>query len=169
MGQVMHSISEQESRVSETKYTVERTESICHRIKADGVRHESFCREIATKLKEHKEVHTELARGIDAVKNYALMNDLHMESYLPLQIATVAVEVGMGAVLKDKLERYKKFCGNYISNLEKNCLRACDPSMDWLESRFRKWSYPAQESMVLESCRQDNIHLFSQTEENEAK
>jgi len=89
-------------------------------------------------------------------------------------MASVAIDVGKSIVPKEKMDRYKKVCGTYMSNLEKNCLQVCDPTVDWGESRFRKGSYviPAwveAASSVMDKVTQENIHLYSQTEGDVAK
>ena len=96
----------------------------------DICRHEQLCFEIANKFDEQNNVLKQLTESIEAVKEYALVNDLHMEAYLPLQTATVAYEVTniLCKVSKGPKEKFKKyFVQKCIKKLEKNCLSVCDP------------------------------------------
>jgi hypothetical protein len=73
---------------------------------------------------------TEITDGIEVLKEYALVNDLHMEAYLPLQTATIAYEVSniLNKVSKGPQDKFKKyFVQKMVAKLEKNCLNVCDP------------------------------------------
>ena len=72
------------------------------RIKDDVIRHETLSYEIATKFEQHHDVMIQLSDHVEALKTYALVNDLHMEAYLPLQTATIAFEVGKGILPRDR-------------------------------------------------------------------
>jgi hypothetical protein len=70
----------------------------------------------------------EFLKNIEALKTYAICNDLHMEAYQPLQMANIAFEVTKGLVTKARIEKFDKhFTKNVIKPLEKNCVNACDP------------------------------------------
>ena len=68
------------------------------RMKVDVGRHETLCFELATKFDQQYEVIWNLTNSMDSLKNYALLNDLHLEAYLPFQMAGLAFEVGKGLI-----------------------------------------------------------------------
>ena len=145
------------------------------RMKVDVGRHETLCFELATKFDQQYEVIWNLTNSMDSLKNYALLNDLHLEAYLPFQMAGLAFEVGKGLIQPNKKERFKKHTLNVFKTLEKNCLNVCDPSCE--ESRFRKMQYkiPSQLKqleqkkdweMILTDITLENIHLYNMPEDN---
>ena len=69
------------------------------RMKTDIARHEILCFELATKFEQQYEVLNRCTEDIEALKTYALVNDLHMETYLPIQSATIAYEVGKNLIM----------------------------------------------------------------------
>ena len=71
-------------------------------LKIDITRHESLAFEIGTKLEAHRTVLNQVVDSIEALKTYAIVTDLHLEAYQPLQIATIAYEVGRGIVKKNR-------------------------------------------------------------------
>jgi hypothetical protein len=66
------------------KYTVDRIDRMYGRMKTDVIRHETLCFEIARKFEAQHEVLTQLTDSTESLKTYALVNDLHLEAYLPL-------------------------------------------------------------------------------------
>ena len=52
------------------------------------------------KFEIFERVASEFQINIEALKTHALSTDLHLESALPLQIASISYEVGIGAILK---------------------------------------------------------------------
>ena len=54
------------------------------RVKEDISRHETLCYEIATKFAQHHDVMIQMGDNVAALKTYTLINELHMEAYLPL-------------------------------------------------------------------------------------
>ena len=69
-------------------------------MKVDLRRHETLCYEIATKFETHHNLLKDLTDHVETLKTYTLVNDLHMEAYQPLQIATIAFEVCKSSVTK---------------------------------------------------------------------
>ena len=123
----MGSLEEQDNNAAATNYTVNRIDRMYERMKVDVGRHETLCFELAMKFDQQFEVITNLTNGVESLKNYAVLNDLHLEAYLPFQIANLAFEVGKGLMQPNKKEKYKKHTLNVFKGLEKNCLNVCDP------------------------------------------
>jgi hypothetical protein len=77
-------------------------------MKIDVGRHETLCFELAQKFDQQYEVICNLTNSMESLKNYAVINDLHLEAYLPFQVAGLAFEVGKGLVQKHQKDTYKK-------------------------------------------------------------
>ena len=73
--------------------------------------------------------------SIDALKRYALVTDLHLEAYLPLQTASIAFDVVRGVSQKEKAyTKFKKyFSTKVLKPLEKNLLNVCNPDIQYTE------------------------------------
>ena len=128
---VLESVARQDNSATETKYMVDRVDRMYERMKTDIGRHETLCFELACKFIEHHEVIVKLSETMESLKTYTIVNDLHLEAYLPLQVATIAFDVAKGLAHKKDLERYKKyFATKVVRDLERNCIMVCDPSLD---------------------------------------
>ena len=89
-------VNTSENMAVEHKCAVDRVDRMYNRIKEDVNRHETLCYEIATKFTQQHDVLVQIAENTLALKTYTLINELHMEAYLPLQSATIAFEVCKG-------------------------------------------------------------------------
>jgi hypothetical protein len=69
---------------TETKFKVDRIDRMYERMKTDIGRHETLCFELATKFNEQHDVIIKLSETMESLKTYSIMNDLHLEAYLPL-------------------------------------------------------------------------------------
>ena len=113
------------------------------------VRHEVIVTEVANKLDHHHEVLTDLGHNITELKKYAVMSDLHMEAYLPLQIANIAFDLGKCIVKKSGMEKYcQQVMKKVISPLERNLLNLCDPGEYQYVSRYKKMTYKLPEDLT---------------------
>ena len=129
-----------ENSATENKYSMDRIDRMYKRMKEDVSRHETLCFEIAKKFEVQHDVMTQHTDNIDALKTFAMVQDLHQEAYLPLQVATIAFEVSRGLASKDKVDKFKKyFTRKVFAELEKNCVTVCSKNSEI--SRFRKLSY----------------------------
>jgi hypothetical protein len=125
-----------------TGFTTDRIDRMYKLMKADISRHEALAFEMASKFDVHHKVLKEASESIEALKTYALVTDLHLEAYQPLQIATIVYEIGRGGVEKSRQAKYMQhFANKIIKNLEKNCLNVCDPNIDQFHSRYQKMNY----------------------------
>jgi hypothetical protein len=80
--------------------------------------------------------------NIDALKSHALINDIHLEAFAPMQIAAIAYEVGKGLTTRINAKKYNEhFAENVFPDLEKNCLAVCDPKEQTYLSDFKKMQY----------------------------
>ena len=52
------------------------------------------------RLEIYERIMSEFHLNIEAIKTHCLSTDLHLESTLPLQIAAISFEVGLGAIVK---------------------------------------------------------------------
>ena len=67
---------------------------------------------------------------------------MHLEAYLPIQMATIAYEVSKASVSKDRQPKFKQyFMKQIIRSLEYKILGICDPGASYISSRFRKLQY----------------------------
>ena len=82
----------------------------------NGIRHETLCYELATKFEAQHNVLLDFAENIESLKTYALVTDLHLEAYLPMQIATIAFDVGKGIIQKNKAEKYERHFAKNVVN-----------------------------------------------------
>jgi len=74
---------------------------------------------------------------------------MHMETYQPLQMASLAFEVAVGSLNKKKLDKFRKvFEKKVLSRLEKNVLSSVDPSLDNYRSPFKKMAYKLPEHLL---------------------
>ena len=127
---VMSSLSEQDNVVLETKLTVERTERMYVYIKEDFIRHEALFFEMARKSEQNTKTSLDFFDKIEALQKYTLMNDLHLEAFLPLQTASIAFEVGKGLASKDKMHRYEKHVAEkVIKTLDESCLSVIESTL----------------------------------------
>jgi hypothetical protein len=130
---------------------------------------------LATKFETHHEIIANSVEGIEALKTYAIANDLHMEAYQPIQTATIAYEVAKGLIPSHKQEKYRtNFIRKVVRGLEKNCVDVCNPNSE-KKSRYAKMDYNISSSLlkygqdqnrgrwekILEKVTFDNIHLHS--------
>ena len=129
---VLTTLNDQDIKATESNYTIQRVDRMYRRMKNDITRHETLCYELATKFEQHHNVMAELGQNIDSIKNYTLINDLHMEAYQPIQTATIAYEVSKALITSNKQdERFKKhFVKRVLKDLELNCVDVCNPSVD---------------------------------------
>lgn len=58
--------------------------------------------------------------NIEALKTHALSTDLHLESTLPIQIASIAFDVGLGTIMKKQFPKYRTNFKKRVKILEKN-------------------------------------------------
>lgn len=72
------------------------------------------------KFEVFERVMSEFQINIEALKTHALSTDLHFESSLPLQIASIAFDVGIGAIMKKQYPKFRKHFRNHLKVLEKN-------------------------------------------------
>ena len=80
----------------------------------------------------------QLSEQIDVIKTCSLATDLHMEAFLPLQMATIAFEVGKG-ITKDP-KKFIRFFGEIVHILEKKLVSiCCDHPVT--SSRYQKLTY----------------------------
>jgi hypothetical protein len=68
-----------------------------------------------------------MSESIESLKTYSILNDIHLEAYLPLQIATLSFEVGKGLIMHGKKGKYKRHMQSVMKSLEKNVVTYCDP------------------------------------------
>ena len=54
------------------------------------------------------------------MKTHALSTDLHLESTMPLQIASIAFEVSIGTIMKKQYPKFRKNFKKRLTILEKN-------------------------------------------------
>ena len=99
---VMDKIYEFDNILLTTGFRSDRIERMHTAIKTDVSRHEVLCFEIATKFETQNTIFKEIGLAVEGLKTYALVTDLHLEAYLPLQAANIAYEVGKLTVRKDK-------------------------------------------------------------------
>jgi hypothetical protein len=65
-----------------------------------------------------------------------------METFIPMQAATVAYEVAKGLAPKKKVDRfYKHFCNRVVKPLERNIINVCDPTVDTNGAKYGKMHY----------------------------
>jgi hypothetical protein len=83
--------------------------------------------------------------NIEALKTHCLATDLHLESALPLQIASIAFDVGIGAIMKKQYPKYRSNFKMRIKTLEKNYQDCSDPFIEGYDSIFRKNNYELPE------------------------
>ena len=95
-------MAESENLAVEQKYGIERVDRMYNRVKEDVGRHETLCYEIAMKFTQHHDMMIQLGENVAALKTYTLINELHMEAYLPLQTATIAFKVTKGVLPREK-------------------------------------------------------------------
>ena len=96
---------------------------------------------VEDKFKSYEKIANEFNKHIEALKTHCLTTDLHLESALPLQVASISYEVCSSLVKK---KDYYKFRNNFkkrIDDLEKNFQRCSDPTILDNESLYRKNYY----------------------------
>jgi hypothetical protein len=81
---VLTSLEDQDNQATSTLYTVSRIDRMYDRMKGDVVRHETLCFELATKFDQQYQVMCKMSDSIESLKTYAILNDIHIEAYLPL-------------------------------------------------------------------------------------
>jgi hypothetical protein len=69
-------------------------------MKEDLLRHETLTYELAKKFESQHHILLQFAENIEAVKSHALMTDLHLEAYLPVQMAALCYDICKGLVSK---------------------------------------------------------------------
>ena len=67
------------------------------------------------KFEIFERISSEFQINIEALKTHALSTDLHLESSLPIQIAAIAFDVSIGAIMK---KQYPKFRNNFKKTLK---------------------------------------------------
>lgn len=83
-----------------------------------------------------------LHENIKCLKSHSTITDLHMETFIPMQTATIAYEVAKGLAPKKKIDRfYKHFCNRIVKPLERNIIDTCDPSRDNVGAKYKKMQY----------------------------
>ena len=101
------------------------------RMKKDIVRHETLCYELAAKFEQQMKFMLKLTDNIESLKTSAMINDIHLEAYQPLQTASIAFEVGKCLVPPHKIDKFtKKFVNKVVRNLEKNVVSVMNPTVD---------------------------------------
>ena len=81
---VMTFLTDQDNVNMQKAYQIDRIDRMYSVMKKEMMRHETLCFEIATKFEQQHSVILKLVDNIDALKTYSIVNDLHMEAYLPL-------------------------------------------------------------------------------------
>ena len=70
--------------MTESNYKIDRVDRMYTRMKEDIGRHETLCFELALKFEQQHTILSAVTDSIETLKNYALVNDVHLEAYLPL-------------------------------------------------------------------------------------
>ena len=90
-------------------------------MKEDVLRHETLSYELAHKFESQHEILLQFAAHIEALKSHCLMTDLHLEGYLPLQVASLSYDICKGLVSKNNAEKFKVYIATkVIQKLERN-------------------------------------------------
>jgi hypothetical protein len=98
-------------------------------MKEDVLRHETLTYELAKKFESQHDILLQFAENIEAVKSHALTTDLHLEAYLPLQMATLCYDICKGIVSKANTPKFQTyFASKVVKSLERNIVRIVDPS-----------------------------------------
>jgi len=98
-------------------------DKIYSKMKDNVTRHETLCYELATHFEAQHDVMWQINEKIEALQTYTTVNDLHLEAYLPLQIACIAYEVSKGAADKRKIQGFNRhFSKTVMKPLEKNLI-----------------------------------------------
>ena len=121
-------------------WTVTQTEF--YKLNLEGLKqHTAELTKQQNKFEVFERVVSEFNINIEALKTHALSTDLHLESSLPLQIASIAFEVGQGTIMKKQFPKFRKNFKKRIDRLEKNFQDCSDPFLEGYESIFRKNFY----------------------------
>ena len=89
-------MAKHENMLVAMKITADRNNRMYEAMKADVMRHETLSFELASKFETHFDVFNQVCENIEALKSHALLTDLHLEAFQPLQTAAIAFEVGKG-------------------------------------------------------------------------
>jgi hypothetical protein len=81
---VLESVSDQDTKATETKFMIDRIDRMYERMKVDICRHETVCFELANKFEDQYEVINAMSSNLETLKTYAMLNDLHIEAYQPI-------------------------------------------------------------------------------------
>ena len=69
----------------------------------------------------------QFSEHINAIKSAALVTDMHLEAYVPIQSGLIAYEVCKGLANETSIKKLNEhFAKKVIKSLEKNALKACD-------------------------------------------
>lgn len=93
------------------------------------------------RLEIYERIMSEFHLNIEALKTHSLSTDLHLESTLPLQIASISFQVGMGSITKKQFPKFRKNFKARLRDLEKNFQDCSNPFIENYESSFRKNFY----------------------------
>lgn len=69
------------------------------------------------------------------------MTNLHLESFLPLQIASITFEICSALAKKKTLIKLRERFLKKVQDLEKNLVLCCDPEVEGYYSNYRKNYY----------------------------
>ena len=75
---------------------------------------------VEEKFGHYEKIANEFNKHIEALKTHCLTTDLHLESTLPLQIASISYEVSSSLVKKKDYYKYRNNFKKRIAALEKN-------------------------------------------------
>jgi hypothetical protein len=78
---------------------------------------------------------------IDALKAHALLTDLHLESFLPFQIASISFELCHSFVKRKPQAKLRERFMVKLTELEDNLVHCCDPEVTGYHSAYRKHHY----------------------------
>ena len=138
-------------RINETKLNEEWQQKQEEFYKLNSMGLKELKAEFATQCKKFEifeKVSSEFQINIEALKTHALATDLHLEATIPMQIASISFEVGIGAIMK---KQYPKFRNNFrkrLRVLQKNFNDCSDPYLEGHQSLYRKNFYELPDEYV---------------------
>ena len=82
------------------------------------------------KIQIFQKLANEFHKNIEGLKTHSLVTDLHLEAYLPIQVASIAYDVSSGAVVKKNYPKFRQNFRKKLKVLEQNLMGCCDPEPD---------------------------------------
>lgn len=150
---VFEGLADQDSVTTDTNFKCERIDRMFHIMKEDVLRHETLSFELAKKFESQHEILLQFAENIEAIKSHALMTDLHLEAYLPVQMASLTYEICKSLVSKENAPKFQQnFAQKTIKSLEKNIVRIMDPMSGDESRRFPKIDYKLPKEIAEMMC-----------------